>query len=130
MKILILDDDDTRHTTYDMRYVGHDVFHTYNYIAFTDELHSEFQWDLIHLDHDLGDLMSGDTYEDGWGITREYNGVHATNRICELPDGFIPKKVIIQSINPHDSRVMMNLLERRGIPTEWRPFTKFEGELR
>lgn len=130
MRILILDDDDTRHATYDMRYVGDDVVHVYNYIAFTDELQCEFQWDLIHLDYDLGDLMSGDTYEDGLGITREYNGVHATNRICELHDRFIPKKVIIQSINHHGARVMMNLLERRGIPIEWQPFTKFEGELK
>ena len=128
MRILILDDDDSRHTTYDGRYGGNEVEHAYNYIAFLDELGTGSPWDLIHLDHDLGDLMSGDTYEDGWGITREYNGVHAAKVICELPDELLPKKIIIQSINPHGSRVMMNILERRGIPVEWEPFTRFEGE--
>lgn len=130
MRILILDDDDRRHSAYDVMYAGHEIEHAYNYIAFLDAIYEGSPWDIVYLDHDLGDHISGDTYVDGWGNSREYNGVHAANRICELVDDQLPKNVIIQSINPHGARVMLNILERRGLNVEWSPFSEINREKR
>lgn len=122
MRILILDDDQHRHDVFNRAYKGHDVVHAHTYFKFLDELQSGSPWDLVHLDHDLGDLHSADTYVDGWGSTREYNGQHASLRICELDDAELPRRVIIQSVNPEGARAMRSNLQRRGVPVVWEPF--------
>lgn len=122
VKILILDDEDKRHAAYNLTYAEHKIENSYNYIAFLDALYKDSPWDLIHLDHDLGDHMNGDTYEDGWGVVREFNGVHAASKICELEDKSLPKAVIIHSLNPVGSQVMLNMIKQRGISVEWQPF--------
>lgn len=122
MKILILDDDQVRHTTYAQEYAGHYVRHVYTYFEFLSDLDGGSPWDLIHLDHDLGDLQTGDTYVDGWGSTCEYNGRHAARAICELPDNRLPSQVIIQSVNPVGAKAMLQMLQRREVAVEWQPF--------
>jgi hypothetical protein len=122
MNILILDDDEFRHEAYSVTYRRHDVTHVYTYSDFLAALSSGSPWDLIHLDHDLGDLVVGDTYIDGWGHSREYNGQHASLRICELPDDMLPTRVIIQSVNPDGARAMRSNLLRRGVKVSWAPF--------
>lgn len=125
MKILILDDDDVRHEYYTEKYAG--ARHTWTFWEFVADLDRGSPWDLIHLDHDLGDLVTGDTYIDGWGKTREFNGQHAAQKICELSDDRLPKQVIIQSVNPEGAKAMRQMLLRRGIPTVWQPFS-FDGD--
>ena len=122
MKILILDDDKFRHDAYSREYAEHDVRHVYTYFEFLSSLDTGSPWDLIHLDHDLGDLHSGDTYVDGWGNTREYNGQHAARDICELNDERLPSEVIIQSVNPDGAKGMLQMLKRRGVTVDWQPF--------
>lgn len=129
MRILILDDDPHRHEVFDHVYKGHAVVHAHSYFKFLDELLAWSPWDLVHLDHDLGDLHTADTYVDGWGSTREYNGVHASLRICELDDGSLPRKVIIQSVNPEGARAMRANLQRRGVHVVWEPFGEPAAEL-
>jgi len=122
MKILILDDDDIRHEFFATIYAEHDVRHARTYFKFLNQLQVGSPWDLIHLDHDLGDLQSGDSYVDGWGKAREYNGQHAARDICELPDERLPHQVIIQSVNPDGARAMLQMLQRRGVAVSWQPF--------
>lgn len=122
MKILILDDDDVRHEVYSLSYKEHDVRHARSYFEFLSQLRTGSPWDLIHLDHDLGDLYTGDTYVDGWGSSREYNGQHAARDICQLSDDLLPSEVIIQSVNPDGAKAMMQMLKRRGVPVDWQPF--------
>jgi len=121
--VLILDDSSTRHDVYDKIYEGCDVRHAYDYFDFLSALDRGSPWDLVHLDHDLGDLVAhASTYVDGWGSTREYNGQHASLRICELSDERLPKRVIVQSVNPEGARAMKMNLVGRGVDVSWQPF--------
>lgn len=122
MKILILDDADVRHKVFDLRYEDHDVHHAMTYREFISQLEAGSPWDLIHLDHDLGDYTTGDTFVDSWGQTREYNGQHAAYKICELSDDMLPKQVIIQSINPEGAKRIKQILQKRGVLVAWTPF--------
>lgn len=125
MRILVLDDIKFRHDVFDRIYEGHDVRHAYTYSSFVYLLRG-VKWDLVHLDHDLGDFVKdADTYVDGWGKTQEYNGQHATMRICELEDALLPGRAIIHSVNPEGARAMKSMLERRGVPVVWEPFADF-----
>lgn len=119
MRILILDDVKDRHDTFaKVFYPEHEVVSVYLYTDFCEKLNES--WDLIHLDHDLGDFLNNpDTYVDGWGNVREYNGGHAAMRICEMCK---PPKVIIHSVNPVGAKIMLQMLERRGVEVTWEPF--------
>ena len=128
MKTLILDDDEFRHEYYTEIYTDHEVSHAWKYSDFCSSLVRGSPWDLIHLDHDLGDLVAGDTYTDGWGKLREFNGQHASQKLCELPDELLPKKVIIQSVNPEGAKSMLQMLQRRGVAVTWQPFSGWAGE--
>lgn len=122
MRILILDDVKYRHDVYDKLYGDDDVFHSYTFSDFLSKLDNG-PWDLIHLDHDLGDFVDNpDLYTDGWGKIREYNGTDASDRICNLPDNKLPKRIVVHSINPVGARRMVDMLKHRGIPTIWEPF--------
>jgi len=124
MRVLVLDDNVFRHDTFDRTYDGPDdeVVHSYRYFHFLHLLLT-CKWDLVHLDHDLGDFVDdADTYYDGWGKKQEYNGQHAAMRICELEDDRLPDRVIIHSVNPAGARAMKSMLFRRGVPVTWEPF--------
>jgi len=122
MDILILDDNADRHRFFREYYQWDKVVHCYTYDDFVAHL-SDNIWDLIHLDHDLGDFQdNASTYVDGWGKEQNYNGYHATRRILELPADQYPKQVIIQSVNPEGAMYMLQDLRRAGIPTTWEPY--------
>ena len=123
MRILILDDDPFRHKIYQKRYSQHEVKHAYTYGSFVRELNHGSPWDLIHLDHDLGDHVDGDVYVDGWGDKNFYTGRHAAQKICDLKRDLFPTHVIIQSLNPEGAKSMKLLLTAKGIFTELIPFS-------
>lgn len=122
MKILILDDLDVRHVAFAKIYAEHEVTSVYVYDDFLVKI-NECKWDLIHLDHDLGDFVScASTYVDGWGNICDYNGQHAAMRVCELDDAMKPDNVIVHSVNPYGARVMVQMIKNAGIPVVWEPF--------
>lgn len=127
MKILILDDMIVRHDFFDKSFKGHDVVHVFTFSDFVKKLENDV-FDLIHLDHDLGEDVNCDVWFDGWGNKREFNGVDAAVKVCELEDNMLPKKVIIHSINAVGSRSMLNILQRRGIYVDWKPFGQINGD--
>lgn len=122
MKILILDDDIIRHRTFQKRYSNHYVKHVQTYGHFIHELINNSPWDLIHLDHDLGDEIEGDFYVDEWGTKKQYTGRHAAQKICDLDKNLLPTKVIIHSLNPSGAQTMKSLLSYSKIPVSWIPF--------
>lgn len=132
MRILVLDDMKLRHDAFDSIYESHEVRHAYTYTEFMFMLTDGAPWDVLHLDHDLGDeVVDCDTYVDGWGHRCEFNGQHAVLRVCELREDQMPKTaVIIHSINPSGAAAMKQLLTRRVsmLPAEvqfrvvWQPF--------
>lgn len=119
MRILILDDESSRHILFRLIYETHSVVHTETYCEFVNELLSGLPWDLIHLDHDLGSV---DSYIDGWGETQFFTGLHAADRICELSDDLLPSEVIVHSMNPIGAKIIVDSLTLRGIKTSWQPF--------
>jgi len=123
MKILILDDDSIRHNIFDNKYRDHDVTHCYTYGEFVEALVSSSPWNLIHLDHDLGDMTAADTYTDSWGQEREYTGQHAANQICSLGDDRLPEKVIVHSLNPVGAKRIVDILRNRSVSVISQPFS-------
>ncbi len=122
MRVLVLDDMTVRQVCFRMTYGEDNVKSTKTYNEFLNALDSE-KWDIIHLDHDLGDFVENpDTYIDGWGITREFNGLHAAYKVCELPENKRPCSVIVHSINPEGAKAMVAVLTNGGLKAIWEPF--------
>ncbi len=124
MKILILDDMEIRHKYYAEKYAGHDIVHTFKFFTFLDALHEQSPFDLIHLDHDLGDFIKNpDHWVDGWGSKREFNGQNAAFEVVRLPDELLPSEVIIHSINPVGAKAMFDIIKKKGLPVSLQPFS-------
>jgi hypothetical protein len=122
MRILILDDEEMRHATYSSLYKGHEIAHVYRFKEFVSCLEHSPQWDLVHLDHDLGDASMADTYIDGFGAPQSYNGFHAMLKLCELPTDSRPKQIIIHSVNPAGAQAMLKYSHSLGVNAMWKPF--------
>ncbi len=128
MKILILDDDQIRLDSLTKRYKhGTDnVVAVKKYGECVSHLR-ERQWDLISLDHDLGDQNSdADCYDNGWEDRVPYNGWHVVQEIlaCDFPEENLPKRVIVHSVNPVGANRMFDALRRRGIDVSWEPYSE------
>ena len=126
MRILALDDVKERHDAFRAWHERDEVRSVYYYRDFLIAI-EEGPWDLVYLDHDLGDEVEGaDTFVDGWGKTREYDGTHAALRLCEqTAKGKFSGRVIIVSHNKDGAKSMRTDLQRSGIDVVWEPF----GEL-
>jgi len=122
MRILILDDEEVRHEAFSHRYDGHEVVGATTYSQFIRYFSEGSPWDLIHLDHDLGEPPTADSYVDGWGGVRAYTGIHAARTICEAADHLLPREVIVHSQNPLGSQAMVAELRARGIISSRQPF--------
>lgn len=134
MKILILDDEQYRLDRYRDLYEsqGHKVSFAIRYSDCVLALRSQ-KWDLVHLDHDLGDSVikdpfgevtyRADRYTDSWGNIQLYNGGHIVQEILapNMPSELRPARIIIHSLNPKGAQMRDDLL-RVGIPTTWEPF--------
>ena len=116
-RVLFLDDDAERHLVADKRWPtsDHEVFHAWNVCQFERMLLKYGPFDLISLDHDLGDFReSNDGYVGGYG---ERTGLDAARFICiELPAEQRPATVIVHSWNPVGAERMLKLLQDYGIP--------------
>jgi hypothetical protein len=123
LRILILDDEKVRHDHFSVAYKGHEITHSYTYSEFISCLESGSPWDLIHLDHDLGDHEGCETYVDGWGKVQYFTGYHASERIFDLPDHKLPLEVIVHSVNPLGSRNIIYNLEARKLKPKWLPYS-------
>lgn len=125
MKILILDDNMDRHEAFARHYIGHDVQHVTHALSCIAALGAA-RFDIVHLDHDLGDFESengeADYWVDGWGSRREYNGQNVALALVDLPDELLPGQVIIHSVNPEGARRMLAIVANAGIPVVWEPF--------
>lgn len=110
MKILILDDMKHRHSFFKNLYKEHDVTSVFKFNDFCEIILKE-KFDIIHLDHDLGDeVIDPDTYFDSFGYEQEFTGAHAAMRLGKISKEMRPEKVIIHSINESGAkRIFDNL---------------------
>lgn len=124
-RILILDDSFFRHNVFRTIYDDSFLVHVYRYSEAVREL-EKGDWDIVHLDHDLGDFLPGgmraDTYEDGWGKTQLYTGRHVAEKLIELPEALWPKAVVVHSVNGIGGRAIMEVIQSTTIPVTWVPF--------
>ena len=102
MKILILDDDENRHTLFDLNYRGHELIHVRTAAEAIGFLKSE-TFDVACLDHDLGGMQMVDS----WGT--EPTGYDVAKWIAMHPERK-PKLIYIHSYNPDGARNMHNIL--------------------
>jgi len=124
MNILILDDMVERHDEFARRYSGNKVVHVFRHNQCIDEL-ALGGWDLVHLDHDLGDeIKDADMTPDGWGKPRLLTGLDVAKWIVGCDDDMLPKQIIIHSVNPIGGKTMLQTIQSRGIPCVWLPFSK------
>lgn len=125
MMILILDDVQRRLDVFRSLYEseGHEVVTVMKYSDCLKQLDTH-HWDLVHLDHDLGEFVDdADCYLDGRNRQQFYTGGHVVQEIIirKLDGKSVPKRAVIHSINPR-GREMRDDLNRYGIPTTWEPY--------
>ena len=101
MKILILDDDNTRHKEFNRRLIGKSVRSTFTVSETIEALKNE-SWDCLSLDHDLG----GKTFVESG---TEETGYDVAVWLSKNPDKQ-PPQIIIHSFNPCGASNMKSLL--------------------
>lgn len=130
IRVLVLDDDGFRHEVYDKWYSGHDtvafVDHAYNLVDFQMFLASG-KYNVIALDHDLGDYGELPWKVFGQTSVGERNGKHAARLVAELPVDFKPGQVIVHT-NGSEGNKMVDILNEAGIIAFWAPFSPNRGK--
>ena len=118
MRILILDDDLTRHRTFAQNLDGHDVTHAQTYDICLKALMTCEPFDIVYLDHDLNDfgaLSIGPSTSMYRGL-RELDGRDVARFIAgQLPKNQHPKHIVVHSWNDDGGDEMMKILEPTGI---------------
>lgn len=119
-KILIVDDMESRHKVFRMRFISCDLFHALTVHEAIELLETESPFDLIHLDRDMTD-------EQMWGVpSKDASGEDVANHIIGLPGERRPAQVIVHSWNVSRARWMVADLTKAGIPTTYEPFTDID----
>lgn len=112
MRVLVVDDDPRRHAFFDQAYLGDEVVHAYGYYEATDALTKGSKFEVVQLDHDLGDLRKPDTITEMYG-NLELTGYHVAHFMAtELEFKLRPDRVIVHSVNPDGAASIERLLER------------------
>lgn len=111
MRILFLDDDETRHKHAASELIGHDVHHVRTAQRAIETLKSH-EFDLAMLDHDLGGEQHGASHERSGYVVAE--AIPTMDRP--------PRMVIVHSFNAPGAGKMIAALGNAGIPCVWAPF--------
>lgn len=121
MRILILDDDQTRHDAFARRYDGHELKHVYTVAEARAEL-LQGGYDLASFDHDLADYQMEEQL-DGSVREREKTGYDVVMFLVhEVPPARWPTEIIVHSWNAPRARQMVEVLKDRGVAAIYRPF--------
>lgn len=117
MRMLILDDDESRHDWFAFRFADHERVHVRSYFEAVEALVSQ-RFDVAFLDHDLDDHGSPGQFVDGFPLT----GMDVVRFIVKLPKEDRPKRFVVHSLNPVGGpRMHEELLSNGCISTRW-PF--------
>ena len=102
MRILILDDDDSRHTQFKRNFIGYLLTCVHTSQEAIDHLQNN-EYDAVFLDHDLG----GKVYVDSFGD--ESTGYTVAKWLSENPSRK-PRAIYIHSFNPVGAARMQSIL--------------------
>jgi CheY-like chemotaxis protein len=121
MKILVVDDNPARHSLFSQIYFGEEVTSVFSYWEAVDAM-AKTQFDVVQLDHDLGDFRKPDVSIDGMYSKTELNGYHVAHyMVTDLDKSMRPNVVIVQSANEVGAQNIKDLLTKNGIETILRP---------
>lgn len=113
MRVLVLDDDKTRHKTFARNLIGHEkVVHAYTYDDAVEALLSE-QFDVVFFDHDLNLLDKVSIHKeeiDYDGKPRELTGADVALFLVSLPEEKHPQYAIVHSYNHHGAENICSIL--------------------
>jgi hypothetical protein len=119
MRLLILDDNKTRHTQFARKFFNHELMHVRKYSEVVSALQSKGPWDVVFLDHDLADFGDGEYRHEAsmYGSSRhEYTGVDVACFISrQLSEEKRPPRIVVHSWNPDGARTMAGILQQVGI---------------
>lgn len=116
-RVLILDDDDNRHREFDRILDGIPRLHVYTATQAISALRDSAPFDLVCLDHDLGE------HQNRLLTTPPGDGTEVALYInMHLDRKKYPKKVLIHSWNPAGRKRMEDLIRSVGIPVIVKPF--------
>jgi len=108
LRILILDDDRERHDWFDRHYAGHAVWHVYDVERMRRTMSKEMRFDIVQLDHDLGESE---------------NGLRAAQFIArDLEARKHPLSCVVHSWNPAGAMRMVAELRDAGLTVMAHPF--------
>jgi CheY-like chemotaxis protein len=113
VKILILDDDHSRHRQFSKKYATEDLKHVYTSYDCI-QLLKVYEYDYVFLDHDLGGkqmVKSGDG-----------TGYEVAEWLSNNPDRQPKISVVLHSLNPIGRKNMCNVLKSSNIPVIASPF--------
>jgi CheY-like chemotaxis protein len=122
MRVLTLDDMETRHYYFRRWFAGFDLVETYTAKEAITALDNGGRFDLVMLDHDLAEshyltlseglseeqLPGMDEYEPGTGLD-------VARHIATMPKEKQPGQVVVHSWNPGGSAAMHETIYRAGI---------------
>jgi len=120
MKILILDDNQFRHTGFERKFIGHDLIHVYTAEECINKLiELKGNFDILYLDHDLG---GQEMISSGKGTGWEVASFISENEQYK-PNGY--GCIFLHSLNPAGRLNMKNKLpEALEVPFAWLASTK------
>lgn len=120
MRILILDDMDVRHSGFAKVFADLDRTHVYFFSDTIDALNTKGPFDVVYLDHDLGDFRVAEKNE----YDRPYTGHDVALYIARVLDpDKRPGRVVVHSWNPDGARAMRQVLQDAGIPAVCLPYS-------
>jgi len=113
MRVLVLDDDESRHRRFALNLIGHEVAHVYSYDELAEAVEeADEKFEVMYLDHDLcEDHYRGASSED-CGVE---DGRDAARHIARLPPERRPNLVFVHSMNHSGAKEMVSILVEAGI---------------
>ena len=121
MKLIFLDDMETRHAMMDYKNEGrYEIIHVRTVQEVVEAVLKNPMASLLFLDHDLGGQTLDEVYERKPGT--KGSGSEAADIIAGLPKNILPKKIVLHTHNNVGAQYMYHALRDTGVPIEWRPF--------
>lgn len=122
MRIMVLDDDETRHAAFDRAFSADVLEHTWTYWDAVALLENSQAFDVVYLDHDLGDTEDAPSVAGMYGDV-ELTGADVARFICrELEASKRPARAVVHSWNVVGAATMVAMLRGAGIPCSHEPF--------
>lgn len=112
MRILVLDDDESRHETFRKNLAGNDVVHVYSFHEACQVVTDSERFDVFYLDHDLMDFHDNSGYCQAPLEFTGYHFVHWT--VNDMPVALRPELVVVHSWNPSGAMLMFEALRDAG----------------